>query len=337
MIPDFKTYIKESVWGDIRRRAEGQAERKEDEIDNLEPDELAEYIKKKYDINVRDEFFGYDDETALLDVPIISWEKKIIPSKAKTRTISADTITYDYENNVIYIHQDSYPPLIDLLKSNFFLQEYDRIYYSIDQSAENSDLTNRFFMDIIDCVVNGLENDNDVTHLLKKKGINESVWGDIRRRAEGQVERQEDKVDVNSMSKDEFADYLRDRYEFDEPDCIMNPRNRTNIYVNIYHCDLGGPNNNTCTLDIGPYKMNMIGLPERLKVHISDVWTKKMKEIIDGQYKSYHDGGLRDLNDPIRIEPYDYREKESNEFFVGLLDYLIKNHDNVHKPLLKKR
>ena len=78
--------LSESVWGDVRRRAEGQAERKEDEIDNLEPDELAEYIKKEYDINVRDEFFGYDDETALLDVPIISWEKKIIPSKTKTRT-----------------------------------------------------------------------------------------------------------------------------------------------------------------------------------------------------------------------------------------------------------
>lgn len=168
-----------------------------------------------------------------------------------------------------------------------------------------------------------------------KTYIKESVWGDIRKRAEGNLDRKEDLVDVNSMSKDEFVSYLKDRYECDD-DCITAPNIKTHIYVKVFHCNLD-PKTDTCVLNIGPYKTNMIGFTERLKVHMSDIFTKKMMETINGQYRAYHDGGLRDLDDPIRIEPMDYREKESNEFFVEVIDFLIKNHDRAHQPLLRKK
>ena len=44
MIPDFKTYIKESVWGDIRRRGNGTDIKKEDDINQLNSTDFFNYI-----------------------------------------------------------------------------------------------------------------------------------------------------------------------------------------------------------------------------------------------------------------------------------------------------
>lgn len=47
MIPDFNTFIKESIWSDIHKRSNGESVRKEDDINNLDRDGLYDYI---YDI-----------------------------------------------------------------------------------------------------------------------------------------------------------------------------------------------------------------------------------------------------------------------------------------------
>ena len=46
MIPDFKTFIKESIWSDMQDRSAGETVRKEDDIDNLDTYEFIEYLKK---------------------------------------------------------------------------------------------------------------------------------------------------------------------------------------------------------------------------------------------------------------------------------------------------
>ena len=43
MIPDFKTYLKESIWSNINKRSEGNLERKEDK---LSIDEMENFIDK---------------------------------------------------------------------------------------------------------------------------------------------------------------------------------------------------------------------------------------------------------------------------------------------------
>ena len=48
MIPDFKTYIGESVWSDIHKRSNGEKERKEDNVDLLDRLGLMDYLKKHY-------------------------------------------------------------------------------------------------------------------------------------------------------------------------------------------------------------------------------------------------------------------------------------------------
>lgn len=54
MIPDFKTYIGESVWGDIRRRGNGSEIKQEDNINHLEFDDFFVYLKKRYEVCIPD-------------------------------------------------------------------------------------------------------------------------------------------------------------------------------------------------------------------------------------------------------------------------------------------
>ena len=48
MIPDFRTYVGESVWADIHRRSNGKQERKEDDVDLLDLNDFCEYVNKIY-------------------------------------------------------------------------------------------------------------------------------------------------------------------------------------------------------------------------------------------------------------------------------------------------
>ena len=67
MIPDFKTYIGESAWGDMMRRSSGEIVRKEDKVKTNE--ELKEIIKNLY---------KEQGEGDTLDVSSIPFGKKYI-------------------------------------------------------------------------------------------------------------------------------------------------------------------------------------------------------------------------------------------------------------------
>ena len=67
MIPDFKTYIRESAWGDMMRRSSGEITRKEDMVKTNE--ELREIIENLY---------KEQGEGDTIDVSSIALGKKII-------------------------------------------------------------------------------------------------------------------------------------------------------------------------------------------------------------------------------------------------------------------
>ena len=48
MIPDFKTYLKESIWSNINKRSEGNLERKEDDYVNYDMVQFGDYLDKNY-------------------------------------------------------------------------------------------------------------------------------------------------------------------------------------------------------------------------------------------------------------------------------------------------
>ena len=48
MIPDFKTFINESIWSDIQDRSAGDTVRKEDDINHMDSYEFWEYLRDTY-------------------------------------------------------------------------------------------------------------------------------------------------------------------------------------------------------------------------------------------------------------------------------------------------
>ena len=48
MIPDFKTFIKESIWSDMQDRSAGETVRTEDDINLLDYEEFFVYLTEHY-------------------------------------------------------------------------------------------------------------------------------------------------------------------------------------------------------------------------------------------------------------------------------------------------
>ena len=158
MIPDFKTYIKESIWSDIQDRSSGETIRKEDDINNLDMLGLLDYIQKKYEFK---------------DKKIITLSSSIgIPSY----TFSQDRI-YDVYSRFIY---DS--PLKDsissILKQKYSVKiskensisKYDgRRFAFISTKPKKGDIDNRFVIDMIDTYIDIIDTLKDIDKYITRK------------------------------------------------------------------------------------------------------------------------------------------------------------------------
>jgi hypothetical protein len=71
MIPDFKTYLKESVWADMHRRSNGEIVRKEDDINHLGYDEFFVYLTEHYKPRSRKINEGIGGRTSIIDINVI--------------------------------------------------------------------------------------------------------------------------------------------------------------------------------------------------------------------------------------------------------------------------
>ena len=145
MIPNFKTYIGESVWSDIHKRSNGDTIRKEDDINNLDIDELEEYLDNRYKLD----YFSIECDHISILIPIIDtsdsscisnikfnlWEKKIsVPS--------------DVEKYV--------PDVIKKLKEVYYTEVKQgkflgRLY--IYPSEDNKTCTPNFFINVLDFII----------------------------------------------------------------------------------------------------------------------------------------------------------------------------------------
>ena len=61
MIPNFRTYLKESVWGDIRKKSLGTEVRTEDDVNSLDCAGFCEYLKTKYEGYSNTDYIGRKD------------------------------------------------------------------------------------------------------------------------------------------------------------------------------------------------------------------------------------------------------------------------------------
>lgn len=330
MIPDFKTYLKESVWMDIHKRSNNEIDRKEEyvDFDELEPKELCDYIKNNYILSDILGVTGYDDDNAELHVHILQYEK----NQSKFKQVTFDTLQYDYENDVIKIHKDTYPQVLEKLQKKFVVTNYDQFEVKIvpDDLGEPS---NKFFMEVLDYIVEILPEIPGVTPLIKnKKQVLESVWMDIHKHSTGDMERMEDAVDTNGLFPGEMVQYLKNRYEY----TIQNPKYSEQIThaggSDFYDIDV--PLYPSCSLRIS-YEMKRDVIKKmKLQLYFSKDVSKEQEQ--------RNANVLYQLENKYIVEclhSYDYirprKGKVTNNFAVELIDFILSVTEN--KPYILKR
>ena len=200
--------ITESIWSDIQDRSMGKSRRREDDVDLLDETGLVNYMKKVY------------------MPPSPNDDLQIIGGEVNSGTIIASLFkTNEGHYNIIYQKMSESNPEItfptcpdsgieELLKEHYTVISIPRynnkIYYI--KPKDGSKITNKFFLEIIDFILDAIKDDDNIYQVIfKKKHINESIWSDIQDRSMGKTVRKED--DINLLDCDELYDYIYSLYE----------------------------------------------------------------------------------------------------------------------------
>ena len=174
MIPDFKTYIGESVWGKVLDRGAGDSVRKEDEFNDL-----CEFIEKHYFVG----FVGMDDIEFKDDYIHIPIYKVVGLNSFSSVEIYKDEITFSsidpnkYNSQslrkfVTYIKNDI-NQLFDKIKDTYSpkISTFDGLEHWIEFKIVPKDgkMTKEFCAEVIDFVLNNTTDDNNkILKILEK-------------------------------------------------------------------------------------------------------------------------------------------------------------------------
>ena len=308
MIPNFRTYIKESIWRNISQRSEGIMTRKEDNIDLLDFDDFYKYVKDNY----KDRVFDIS--------------KSIMP-RQKYRSCDVDII--DNVFLVLFVHDDVQKNSISFfwdkvqINTDFFKEiskkfdvDYRLSVKCMDIHPKKGQSCNRLYIQFLDFVLDNIDN------MFNTSGMTESIWRNISQRSEGIKKRKED--DINLLDGEDFTKYLKKLYQ--------NVDTPYYIFIDV---------ENVITVPIIKYKGQTIciyydctnnivyGRFDFLYYHDPDLFEKLRKEyktfMLRKSYSTY-----------VKIEP---RVGEfSNKFFIEIIDFYLENCNtdlNAKKILVK--
>ena len=341
MIPNFKTYLEESVWGDLRKKSLGQEVREENNIDNLNRKGFYEYLTQRYKPspagsqrfnNIR--LSSSIGEEAPIMVPLIYFKDNVY-----TLYIPGKVVDCAY----IYIKKkDVYKEFLDelRLKYRLVINEPSKVWedevciYIYPKENIQEKLPNSFFVELIDYILDMVKGFSNAIERV----VEESVWGDLRKKSLGQEERMEN--NVNDLSFEQMLDYLEDTYECDDDVITEINRNGTIYGVSVCIVHLGNDSLFDLYMD---YQECMDG-DERVVMIPCEALEKtpdRYSELED-KYYNLHDElskeyRIYDRSDWDGTSMYAIAPKHGdvdNKFFLEVLYFII---NNVDKPILKKR
>ena len=319
MIPTFKTYLKESVWGNIRKKSLGQEERKEDSLDNLSMFEFRDYLISIYKPTGQVKNILYDVSHVEYPEDPIASEKIEFPVQFENEYQRFVTLEYSPMKNKfvqsIIVSMALFtknPDLVAELKKKYVVSETWGTIKPLE-----CEVNYRFFINLIDFILANVKNPTF------EKVANESVWGDIRKKSLGQETRIED--DIDYMDRDEFYEYLKATYISRRPnrDIIQIPAGENVITIpfagghTYYMMEI-------CYYE-GKKKIECVTLQDGLLMYLdADI------------YSVFHITGH--INSEIKVEAYPIDSYEiTNSFIVELIDWLLEHSDNKERNLFDKK
>ena len=177
MIPDFKTYIKESVWGDLRKKSLGQEARVEDDVDLMDTERLYQYVISKYRTLPGYTAYKIIRTYRAIDCsPIIFSEKNFT-----TYTLSYRGIDDGDPRILIDMKIRRSKNVLNLLKENFKVEEYHIMpsfepdWYSLKPLDDDRHITNRFYLEVLDTFIDIIDPKIRPYRVAIKRKKNEKV------------------------------------------------------------------------------------------------------------------------------------------------------------------
>ncbi len=174
MIPDFKTYIGESFWGDVHKRSRGDEVRKEDEFSSI-----CEFVKDHYFVG----FVGMDDIEYKDDYIHIPIYKVVGLNAFSSVEIHRDSLLFtsidpnrytsqSLKKFVTYI-KDDINQLFDKIKDTYSpkISTFNGLDHWIDFEIKPKDgkITPKFCEEVIDFILNNTTDDNNkILKVLEK-------------------------------------------------------------------------------------------------------------------------------------------------------------------------
>ena len=183
MIPDFKTFIEESLWSEIQDRSSGDAIRKEDDVNLLDRDEFYDYLKNKY--NKISHMISEDPSEIHINL-----EWSYFPKR-------------DYIIDIHWVEKNK----IKNLYLNFGQCELDTLCHkNFKIGTSNDGISNEEILNIIDFCLDYISSHKEI-----ESPMNESIWSDIQDRSCGKTVRKED--DVNILDINGLYEHIYDLYK----------------------------------------------------------------------------------------------------------------------------
>ena len=154
MIPNFKTFIKESIWSDMQDRSAGETVRKEDNIDHLDYEEFFVYLTEHYKPKSKKDNEKIGGRTPIMDINtiVIFIPIESIDDRIKTLMI----VISKKDNSIVSIATsqtlfDKYVNLERTLSNNYTLN--DSRYLEPKKKP-----TNQTVVDLIDIFIAVVDN-----------------------------------------------------------------------------------------------------------------------------------------------------------------------------------
>ena len=236
--------LSESVWGDLRKKSLGQEDRIEDKIGNLKDlspvDMGGSVLWADLDLEYDNKFhFKFSEVLELIKNS--GWR---LPTLAEVAEL--DKLQYHHDSESFWF-TNNFESLYFKKRGMYHYTagwlDRDRYYYAWTSDMYNNHQVHDFTMDnesmthsplnsrdSMKMVVQNTEDKLSV-RLVKDKGMNESVWGDIRKKSLGQEERIEDNINVLDFNG--LVDYITRNYE------ISNSGSVSTIYTGGHKSPIG--------------------------------------------------------------------------------------------------
>jgi hypothetical protein len=320
--------IDESVWADIHKRSNGSQERKEDDINVMDMDMFFEYLQGLYKptMPTYNVVIYHDVPRTMILVPIsinglyssgsVSYVSLELDKVSDKKIVTLDI------RSLHRLPEGCEYKLKEMYKIKYMSDSPKRQAHIIINPKDSSDVTNKFYIEIIDFMLDNIK--DGYNRLVKKveltSYVGESIWADIHKRSNGNLERKED--DISSLDRDGLYEHIFNVYEMvnDFPDPFKSQTSQAHTYfsIPIFKSDY-----KIYRLDVSFY----LDVITKITLMASDVDIKDFKQpLIDNFDVTIRDDGA------LKIE--DKNGNVSNQVCMDLIKVIV---ENAPQPLLKKR